>query len=218
MVCAPAGAATRTVINTHDSGAGSLRAALASAGSGDTIVFAPGVTGSIALLSTLSITQSLTIQGPGVANLTLDGQASVQVMVISSTGKLTLSGATIANGKTAGVGAGINIASGGALTVSNCAFVGNEAANGGGIGNQSGGELSVDACTFENNNTTSVGGGALITFGSSTVRNSTFVGNHARINGGAVNIQPGGALTLINSTLSTTSQTARAARCPAWGP
>ena len=201
IVCAPAGAATLTVINTLDGGAGSLRAALASAGSGDTIVFAPGVTGSIALLSTLSITQPVTIQGPGVANLTLDGQASVQVMAISSGGNLTLSGATIANGKTAGFGAGINIAGGGALTVSNCAFVGNEAANGGGIANQNGGALSVDACTFENNNTTGVGGGALITSGSATVSNSTFVGNHAPINGGAVNIQPGATLTLINSTL-----------------
>ena len=67
--CAPAGAATLTVINTADSGAGSLRAALASAGSGDTIVFAPGVTGSIALLSTLSITQPVTIVGPGVSSL-----------------------------------------------------------------------------------------------------------------------------------------------------
>jgi hypothetical protein len=201
MVCAPAGAATLTVINTQDSGAGSLRAALASAASGDTIVFAPGVTGSVALLSTLSITQPVTIQGPGVANLTLDGQASVQVMAISSGGNLTLSGATIANGKTAGFGAGINIAGGGALTVSNCAFVGNEAANGGGIANQTGGLLSVDACTFADNNTTSVGGGALITSGSATVSNSTFLGNHAPINGGAVNIQGGGTLTLINSTL-----------------
>ena len=201
IVCAPAGAATLTVINTLDGGAGSLRAALASAGSGDTIVFAPGVTGSIALLSTLSITQPVTIQGPGVANLTLDGQASVQVMAISSAGNLTLSGVTIANGKTAGFGAGINIAGGGVLTVSNCAFVGNEAGNGGGIANQTGGVLSVDACTFENNNTTGVGGGALITSGSATVSNSTFVGNHAPINRGAVNIQPGATLTLINSTL-----------------
>ncbi len=41
----PAAAATLTVTNTNDSGAGSLRQAIADAASGDTIDFAPGVTG-----------------------------------------------------------------------------------------------------------------------------------------------------------------------------
>ena len=42
-----ASAATLTVSNTADSGAGSLRAQVAAAASGDTIVFGAGVTGII---------------------------------------------------------------------------------------------------------------------------------------------------------------------------
>ena len=56
-------AATLTVLNTNDSGAGSLRAAIAAAASGDTINFA--VTGMITLASELAIDKNLTIQGPG---------------------------------------------------------------------------------------------------------------------------------------------------------
>ena len=72
LVGAPAGAATLTVNNLADSGAGSLRDQIAAAAANDTIVFAPGVTGTILLSSLLSVTQSMTIQGPGVAVLTID--------------------------------------------------------------------------------------------------------------------------------------------------
>ena len=62
--------AVTTVTNTNDSGAGSLRAAIASAPSGDTIDFAPGVSGTITLTSgVLSITQSVTLAGPGAGTL-----------------------------------------------------------------------------------------------------------------------------------------------------
>lgn len=100
-LCTSGYAATLTVTNINDSGAGSLRDTLASAASGDTIAFAPGVTGSIPLLSTLTIAQSVTIKGPGAANLTLDGQSTVAVMAITA-GTVSISEVTIANGKTAG--------------------------------------------------------------------------------------------------------------------
>ena len=52
MLAAPGVAqATQTVTNTNDSGAGSLRAAIAAAASGETIDFAPGVNGQITLTS-----------------------------------------------------------------------------------------------------------------------------------------------------------------------
>src|SRR5439155_20250069 len=58
---------TLTVTHNHDSGAGSLRAAIAGAHSGDTIVFDPGLNGqTIALTSDeLAIRKSLDIEGPG---------------------------------------------------------------------------------------------------------------------------------------------------------
>lgn len=199
LICAAAPAnATITVMNTADSGGGSLREAIASAASGETIDFAPGVTGTIALLSTLSITQPVTIQGPGATNLTIDGQSTVRVFDIAAGGDLILSGVTIVDGSTVGLGGAIQNA--GSLTVRRSVFAGNSASSGGAIATLAGALTTIDACTFEENVTTGVGGSAFITFGIAMVSNSTFVRNTAPINGGAINVQASGVLTVINCT------------------
>src|SRR5689334_4862400 len=67
---------TLTVTNTNDSGPGSLRAEVAAAQDGDTIVFAPRLDGrTIALTSgpILDTGTSLMIRGPGAALLTVSG-------------------------------------------------------------------------------------------------------------------------------------------------
>src|SRR3954468_13175761 len=65
-------AATITVTNTDDDGAGSLRQAIAGAHNGDTIGF--GVTGTISLtIGELLVDKSITISGPGSDNLTVAG-------------------------------------------------------------------------------------------------------------------------------------------------
>src|SRR4029077_8734107 len=65
-------AATITVTNTNDSGAGSLRQSIADANDGDTIDF--GVTGTIALTTgELLVDKSISINGPGSDHLTVDG-------------------------------------------------------------------------------------------------------------------------------------------------
>src|ERR1700761_6669024 len=97
MVAAPAYAATQTVTNLNDSGGGSLRSALANAAAGDTVVFAPGLTGTIPLATVLTIAQSVTIQGPGAGGLTISGPAADRVINITG-GDVTVSGVTIANG------------------------------------------------------------------------------------------------------------------------
>jgi hypothetical protein len=69
---------TITVTNTNDSGAGSLRQALADANDGDTITFA--VSGTIGLTSgELLVDKSITISGPGVDNLAVDSNAKSRV-------------------------------------------------------------------------------------------------------------------------------------------
>ena len=77
LLCAmamQAQAATITVINTNDSGPGSLRQALVDANDGDTIDFA--VTGTIGLTSgELLVNKVLTISGPGAENLAVNGNA-----------------------------------------------------------------------------------------------------------------------------------------------
>ena len=65
-------AATITVTNTNDSGAGSLRQAIADANDGDTIDFS--VSGTITLTTDqLLVEKSINISGPGSNNLALDG-------------------------------------------------------------------------------------------------------------------------------------------------
>src|SRR4030095_16171922 len=73
------------VANTNDSGAGSLRDAIVNSAAIDTITFAPGVTGTITLLSALpDLTKNLTISGPGASNLAISGNNAVTVFRIVS--------------------------------------------------------------------------------------------------------------------------------------
>ena len=76
-------AANITVMNTDDSGPGSLRQALADALDGDTIDFS--VTGTITLTTgELVINKDLTINGPGANLLAVDGNHASRVFNVGS--------------------------------------------------------------------------------------------------------------------------------------
>ncbi len=150
-------AATLVVTSTADSGAGSLRGAIASATSGDTILFQ--VSGTITLLSELPvITKNITIDGNG-NNPTISGAGTYRPFFIGDAGttgatySVTLKSLTIANavaqggaglgsGAGAGLGGAVFVSSNGALTLSNVA-VSNTQAKGGSVvdnaGNMGGG-------------------------------------------------------------------------------
>src|SRR6185295_608017 len=102
-------AATITVINTADSGAGSLREALASATNGD-IIDATGVSGTITLTSgELLITNGVSVNGPGPANLAINGNfpnTTNRVFRIMNATTVSLSGLTITNGNNINGGSG----------------------------------------------------------------------------------------------------------------
>src|SRR5499427_5355673 len=94
------------VTNTNDSGPGSLRDALAIANDGDTID-ASGVSGTILLTSgELQIHHNVTINGPGAANLAVNGNATSRVFE-NFASNVTISGFTITNGAAGGNGGGI---------------------------------------------------------------------------------------------------------------
>jgi len=109
------------VTDTDDSGAGSLRQALADANNGDAISF--GVTGT-ATLSTgeLVVDKSLTMNGPGSDNLIVGGNRPSRVFHVSSGVIVTLSDLTITNGAS-DIG-GVRSAT---LTLNNCTVSGNSA-------------------------------------------------------------------------------------------
>src|SRR6266542_3853272 len=116
-----ANAATITVTNTNDSGAGSLRQALIDISDGDTITFA--VSGTIVLTSgELLVDKNITIEGPGAGSLAVDGNATSRVFHFGSGKNVTISGLTITN---AGANGGGIYNEGATLTLSNCAVSGN---------------------------------------------------------------------------------------------
>jgi predicted outer membrane repeat protein len=178
--CVPS---TLTVTNNLDSGPGSLRAEIAAAKSGDTIVFAPGVS-SIQLTSgELVINKNLTIQGPGAGQLSiyggpnnpLAGAGNSRVFEVDGASTtVTLSGLSILDGAGvyaagsfhAGDGQGGGILNYGTLTLSGCTLSDNTANSfnsgttaylGGSIYNA--GTLTVSSCTLNNNSVGNLNGG-----------------------------------------------------------
>jgi hypothetical protein len=142
-----------TVTSNADSGAGSLRTAIASANSGDEITFNTGMT--ITLTSgQLIVNKSLTIEGDldgnGTPAVTLDANYRSQVISIFS-GTVKLDGLVIEHGLLSGnggdynsvagksaLGAGLAVL-GGTVTIEHSTITGNVAAGGGGNGGGFGG-------------------------------------------------------------------------------
>ena len=203
------------VTNTNDSGAGSLRDALAGANDGDTID-ATGISGTISLTSgELQITHAVTINGPGPESLLVVGGGARVFDNLAS--DVTISGFFIAGGSAPGDNGGGILNEGGnfaTLRLINCIVAGNSADFGGGIFNFNG-TLTVDKCTF-NSNQAAFSGGAIANsaFDGAAkliVTNSTLSFNFANGNdgagGGIVNGAGGSAFSVAsvivsNSTLS----------------
>ncbi len=211
---ARSGAATITVTNTADSGAGSLRDAVTAAGIGDTILFDTGLSGQTITLTSgfILLTKNLVIDGSGVASgIRLDGNNNSRIFV-QSAGTILLNSLIITNGL-GGYGGGVD-QEGGTLTISNCTLTGNSATStsGGGFGGTSinctlyncilsgnsapNGAGSIGAtlnnCVLSGNKATGTGGGV----DGGTLNNCTLTGNSANFGGGAA------VATLNNCTLS----------------
>ena len=194
----PARASTIPVTSTADSGAGSLREALANAADGDTID-ATGISGTILLTSDeLLVTNSVTIVGPGPANLAVDGDANYRVFSIEIAGSVSIFNLTVTNGFNRGTkagGGGINNYRS-TLTVSNCVVTGNSSVSvAGGIYNDgfsSSATLTVIASIISGNSADFGGGGiysagAFVGNATATIDASTLSGNSATNGGGIFN-------------------------------
>jgi len=202
-----------TVANTADSGPGSLRQALADANDVDTIDFDSSLRGQTITLTSgqLLVRNSLTISGPGAANLAVNGNAASRVFLLLSGQTVTISGLTITNGQASPSSGGGIYNDHSTLTVSSCTISGNSAFDGGGIYNNgfSNGSatLTVSNCTISSNSAPD--GGDIFnngTYGSATVgvTNSTLSSNSVPEGGGIYNIGYSGSATLeiLNSTLN----------------
>jgi predicted outer membrane repeat protein len=209
-----------TVTNTNDSGAGSLRQAIANAAAGDTIAFASNLANQTITLTTgqLTINKNLTIDGAGAANLKISGNNASRVFEVQAL-QGTFRNLIIANGLVDGntelsAGGGIKTGdSGTILTVDNCQFNNNVAGHGGGaIFSGFKGNATVTNSKFNGNigtgGNTERGGGAIATksAGSLVVKGSEFTNNKG-INGGAINSLLG-TLTVENSIFKNNDTTA----------
>ena len=140
--------------------AGSLRQAIFDANENvgsDTIQFAAGLTGTITLTADeLAISDSLTIQGPGAANLTIDAAGKSRIFDVDDGDSGTnidvqISGLTLTGGSADTGGA---ILSHEKLTVNSSTITGNTAGvNGGGIYAYSPGTTTIQNSTISENTT-----------------------------------------------------------------
>ena len=158
--------ATFAVLNTNDSGTGSLRDMVAqaeAAAGADLIQFAPSLTASAGAIinltstgdntagpSTLGITSNITIQGPtGTNGITLNTTGTQRMFYVSSTGSLAINGLNLTGGMAQGgsgtgggggaAGLGGAVFNQGSLTLQNSTLSGNQAIGGMGANGSSGG-------------------------------------------------------------------------------
>ncbi len=226
LLAASADAATLTVTSTAD-GMGicpgptcglpqscpgrrcTLRLAIATAASDDTITFSLPANSKIYLNDGyLLIDKNLTISGPGANLLSVQRSASAANFSIFSINKypasvnVTISGLTIANGSSLGVGGIFNNAS--TVNITNSTISGNSAIQGGG-GIMNYGALTITNSTISGNYATAnthdtTGSGIHNIGGTVNITNSTISGNSADYGGGIYN--DGGTVNITNSTIS----------------
>jgi hypothetical protein len=189
---------TLTVLNTADSGPGSLRAEIAAASSGDTIVFDPSIFGRQINLTTgeLAIDTSLTISA-APSNVSISANLVSRAFdITSNSASVALDNLEIFDGA-AQHGQGIRNV--GSLTLDGCFIGGN-----GGLGvlqsKIEGGAINNFGTMFINNSLLDSNfaykGGAIANNGTMTITNSTFHNDIAHEGGGIYNQ---GTLTVSNS-------------------
>lgn len=162
------------------------------------ITFAGGLTGDIVLTAgQLTISNDLTITGPGAMLLRISGNQANRVLSITS-GHVFISGLSIVAGnEPAGSGGGLENM--GNLTLSNVAIYDNTADLGGGIAST--GALTLTASAIYTN-TAFNGGGVNVGLGTAVIRNSTISDNMAQNSGGGLVVAGGSHVTLNNVTIA----------------
>jgi hypothetical protein len=216
-----------TVTSSADSGPGSLRDAIASAVSGDTINFAKNVHVITLTGTALEVSKNLDIEGPGANQLTISGNNASRVFYVKSGNTLTLANLTIAGGQASGP---LSTSLVGEFSGGGTIVPPSGAGGGGGILNEHGATLNLINDTVRDNQAihgpsplalTVVGGGVLnlgtalvvgCTFSNNQVSGGNAFDNMGGSAGGAIDNfgGPGGAasLTVASSTFSNNSAVA----------
>ena len=200
--------------NTDTASGATVGECIAGSNSDSDTISLTGVAGTITLLSALpNITADVSINGPGLSQLTISGNNNFRVFSLTlSSGLVSFSGLTITNGRISNdigggiynqssanvnvtdttisngfavLGGGIANSSTGTFTITNSTLINNSASTGAGCYNGLG-TLNVINSTLNNNIATLGNGGGIITGSNVNVINSTFHGNFAAGRGGAI--------------------------------
>jgi hypothetical protein len=207
------------VVNSADSGAGSLRDALINAVAGELITFNLPDNTVIVLQSPISTSKSVVISGLDVVGLTLSGGGTRPILITSApltSTPLTLRGLRLTQGFATKGGA---ISNSGALLLDRVAVVSNSASDGGGGIFNSGSLLLLHSEVSENaiTSTTGIGGGGILSdqvpsspapvltlLNSTVARNSASPTGASGMAGGGISFA-NGSLTLLHSTVAANS-------------
>ncbi len=219
-------AATFTAANLSDSGPNSLRQAVLDANAApgaDAVSFAPGLTGTIMLTSgEIRITDSLVVNGPGAAVLTVDAGDHSRIFHVENTAAAvpidaTLSGLTLTRGSVTTGAGGAVFADSENLTILNSVISDSVsglaqdpplAGCGGNVGffGDGGGTLRIMDSALTGGEAIdlgpSFGGNLCIVAGQLIVERSSFSGGQARTGGGLYVDSLTGDSTISSSTIS----------------
>ncbi|HEV8480630.1 MAG TPA: choice-of-anchor Q domain-containing protein [Candidatus Eisenbacteria bacterium] len=193
--------ATITVTNLNDSGAGSLRAAVASVSKYDVdrIVFAPGLAGTIALTTgQISVARPCSIVGPGARLLSVSGNNASRIFSMGAS-EASLSGITLTHGRFPW---GAALENYGKLTMRDCAVLANVAPPNDFVAPVGGGVMTytpliMDGCTVAGDSALEGSGVYVFPNAPTTLRNCTVSGNI----GIGISVT-GATLTLRNCTVT----------------
>lgn len=214
-------AATQVVLNTNDSGVGSLRTLIANSQVGDTITFNSSVNGQpIYFYSSINIDTDIVIIGNGIQNTIFDGRDSNQLFLINGLDTVRFSNLTCRHSYSDNnSGHGGAIRSNGNLFISYCLFENNVCSWGGGAVSSIGYPYTIateiDHCTFKNNSGLVGGGLEALSNVNLKISFSTFNSNRGSSGGGAIYIEEPLGLyyseinncTITGNTTSNASQT-----------
>jgi RTX calcium-binding nonapeptide repeat (4 copies) len=212
--------ATLIVTNLNDAGAGSLRAAVATAnasvGVADTIVFAGGLAGGTVTLTTgeLALTGDVTIDGDTTgdnkADITISGNNASKIFNETGSGTdVILLSLNLTSGFSQYGGAIRAQTTNGTLSIFDSTISNSQSYFGGGIDSINT-ALTLTNSLVSGNSAIGTGsfgnaGGILSSGGTTTLVNSTVTGNSATSMGGGLYSGYGSKLSLVNSTVTDNS-------------
>ncbi|MBI9050144.1 MAG: right-handed parallel beta-helix repeat-containing protein [Anaerolineaceae bacterium] len=184
-----------------------IREAIHYATSGDTIDFAPLLSGQTIVLDDgpLFIDKNLTINGSALSDhVVISGDNQMMVFVIGTGFDATFISLDITEAKYGLFGGGVFInGEGNSIIVNDVNFYDNEAQSGAAIGIKGDGRVTVINSNFKNNASTNGCGGAIFIDDNGTfdITNSEFVSNESEHEGGAICLKNGSA-NIENSTFT----------------